>query len=112
MLRFSEIQKRWPDKSSALLEEMKRTEAHGHDPVDVLLDDKLLEASGLVVADVFSAVVERLTDAGVRAAVAESLAAADLTGHLRSFRRRQRGAAVLCPARDEGPYTGEGDSLQ
>lgn len=87
MLRLAEIQKRWPKQSDALDQEMKRAEAEGHDSVDVLFDDKVLEATGLVVEDVHSAVVERLTDAEVKAGVAEALAAANLRGHLRSFRR-------------------------
>ena len=52
MLRLGEIQKRWPNQSEALLEEMKRAEAEGRDSVDVLFDDKVLEATGLVVEDV------------------------------------------------------------
>src|SRR6266545_706402 len=87
MLRLAEIQKRWPNQSATLLEEMTRAEAAGRDSVDVLFDDKVLEANGLVIEDVVSAVVEHLTDAEVKAAVAEALAAADLTGHLRSLRR-------------------------
>lgn len=87
MLRLAEIQKRWPKQSDSLLEEMKRAEAAGHDSVDVLFDEKVLEANGLIVEDVVSAVVEHLTDAEVKSAVAEALAAADLTGHLRSFRK-------------------------
>ena len=47
-------------------------EAAGHDSVDVLFDDNVLEASGLVVDDLVSAVVEHLTDAEVKTAVAES----------------------------------------
>jgi len=87
MLRLAEIQKRWPNQSDALLEEMKRAEAEGRDSVDVLFDDQVLKTTGLVVEEVVSAVVEHLTDAEVKAAVAEALATADLTGHLRSFRR-------------------------
>ncbi|HUY32270.1 MAG TPA: ATP-binding protein [Pirellulales bacterium] len=87
MLRLAEIQKRWADQSGALLEEMNRAESAGHDTVDVLLDNKVLEGTGLAVEDVVSAVVERLTDAGVKAAVAEALAVANLSGHLRSLRK-------------------------
>lgn len=87
MLRLAEIQKRWPKQSELLLEEMKRAEGAGQDSVDVLFEDKVLEATGLVVEDVVSAVVGHLTDAQVKTAVAEALAAADLTGHLRSFRK-------------------------
>src|SRR5439155_24507325 len=65
----------------------KRAEAEGRDSVDILFDDQVLITSGLVVKDVVSAVVEHLTDAEVKTAVAEALAAADLRGHLRSFRR-------------------------
>lgn len=87
MLRLSEIQKRWPDKGEAMLKEMKRAETEGCDSVDVLFDDKALAVAGLVVDDVLSAVIERLTDAEVKTAVAEALASAGLTGHLRSFRK-------------------------
>jgi len=87
MLRLTEIQKHWPKEGDALLEEIKRAGVDGRDSVDVLFDDQVLEATGLVVQEVLSAVVEHLTDAGVKDAVAEALAAADLTGHLRSFRR-------------------------
>jgi hypothetical protein len=86
-LRLEEIQKRWPDKSKALLAKMNTAEIEGRDPVEVLFDDAVLEATGLVVKDVVSAIVERLTDADIKARVAEALAAADLSGHLRSFRR-------------------------
>jgi hypothetical protein len=72
---------------NALLKEMKRADAEGRDSVDVLFDDKVLAGAGLVVDDVLSAVIEHLTDAEVKTAVAEALAAADLTGHLRSFRK-------------------------
>src|SRR5438132_1175079 len=87
MLRLAEIQKRWPNKSDTLLKEMKRAETEGRDSVDVLFDDKVFAGAGLVVDDVLSAVIEHLTDAEVKTAVAEALAAADLTGHLRSFRK-------------------------
>lgn len=87
MLRLAEIQKRWSNQCGALLEEMNRAESAGHDPVDVLFDNRVLEATGLVVEDVVSAVVEHLTDAEVKSAVAEAIAGADLKGHLRSLRR-------------------------
>jgi hypothetical protein len=87
MLRLAEIQKRWPTQSNALGQEMKRAETVCRDSVDVLFDNSALEAAGLVVEDVVSAVVEHLTDAEVKAAVAEALAGANLTGHLRSLRR-------------------------
>ena len=87
MLRLAEIQKHWPKKSDALLTEIKRAEAEGRDSVDVLFDDQVLAATGFVVEEVVSAVVERLTDAEVKSAVGEALAVADLKGHLRSFRK-------------------------
>jgi hypothetical protein len=87
MLRLAEIQRRWPKQSDALLSAMKRAETEGRDSVDVLFDDQVLAAAGLAVDDVLSAVLEHLTDAEVKTAVAEALAAADLTGHLRSFRK-------------------------
>ena len=54
MLRLAEIQKRWPNKSEALLKEMKLAETEGRDSVDVLFDDKVLAAVGLVVDDVLA----------------------------------------------------------
>jgi hypothetical protein len=87
MLRLAEIQKRWPNQSATLLGEMARAEIAGRDSVDVLFDEKVLESRGFVVEDVVSAVVEHLTDAEVKAAVAEALATADLTEHLRSLRK-------------------------
>jgi len=87
MLRLAEVQKRWPKQSEALLDEVKRAEGEGRDSVEVLFDDQVLSAAGLVVEEVSSAVVEHLTDGEVKAAVAEAFAAADLTAHLRSFRR-------------------------
>jgi hypothetical protein len=87
MLRLAEIQRRWPNQCDALRDKMKLAESEGRDSVDTLFDEKVLEATGLVVEDIVSAVVERLTDAEVKAAVAEASAAADLTAHLRSFRR-------------------------
>jgi hypothetical protein len=87
MLRLAEIEKRWPEKREMLVNEMKRGEAQNRDSVDLLFDDQVLIAAGLVVDDVVSAVVENLTDAEVKTSVAEALAAADLTEHLRSFRK-------------------------
>lgn len=87
MLRLGAIQKRWPDQGKALLTEIERAEAAGRDSVDALFDDSVIVAAGLVVEDVISAVVEHLTDAEVKSEVAESLAVADLVGHLRSLRR-------------------------
>jgi hypothetical protein len=87
MLRLAEIQKRWPQKWEALSKQMTQAEIEGRDCVDVLFDDAVLATTGLVVDDVVSAVVEHLTDADVKTAVAEAFAAADLIGHLRSFRK-------------------------
>jgi hypothetical protein len=87
MLRLAEIQKRWPEQSAGLLAKMNAAEGEGRDPVDLLFDHEILESIGLVVEDVLSAVVEHLTDADIKAGVAEAFASADLTGYLRSLRR-------------------------
>jgi hypothetical protein len=87
MLRLAEIQRRWPKQGGAFLEEVKSAEAAGRDSVDVLFEDSALESAGLNVADVVSAVVERLSDAELKSASAEALAGANLKGHLSSLRR-------------------------
>lgn len=85
MLRLAEIQRRWPTQSALLMKAIERAE--GRDTVDVLFDDEVIVSSGVLVDDVVSAVVERLTDAEVKTAAAEAIATGDLIDHLRSFRK-------------------------
>lgn len=87
MLRLAEIRKRWPEESEVLLKAMEQAQAAGHDEVKVLFDDEALEASGLDVKVVVSAVIERLTDVEIKSGVAQAFATANLKDHLRSFRR-------------------------
>lgn len=86
-LRLSEIERRWPEQYAKFVEHVVAQEAAGRDSVDVIFDEEALVAQGLTEEDLHGAVVERLTDAEVRAPLADALAGDKLDDYLCSLRR-------------------------